>query len=160
MPPSTAPQRPGRAATARHATRRTLLAGAGAIAATLLAGCFGGGQRVITSRRDGYRERAARHLYSRYASRVYPGKMVPMLYAVGTVEVTLSPSGRVLGTHWLRRPTHAPEVVATIDQLIASASPFPAPGGTGTTRYVDTWLWDESGRFQLDTLTEGQRDTY
>ena len=120
----------------------------------------GGGQRVITSRRDGYRERAARHLYSRYASRVYPGKMVPMLYAVGTVEVTLSPSGRVLGTHWLRRPTHAPEVVATIDQLIASASPFPAPGGTGTTRYVDTWLWDESGRFQLDTLTEGQRDTY
>ena len=153
MPPSTALQRPRRAATAWPATRRTLLAGAGAIAATLLAGCFGGGQRVITSRRDGYRERAARHLYSRYASRVYPGKMVPMLYAVGTVEVTLSPSGRVLGTHWLRRPTHAPEVVATIDQLIASASPFPAPGGTGTTRYVDTWLWDESGRFQLDTLT-------
>ena len=106
MPPSTALRRPRRAATARPATRRTLLAGAGAIAATLLAGCFGGGQRIITSRRDGYRERAARHLYSRYASRVYPGKMVPMLYAVGTVEVTLSPSGRVLGTHWLRRPTH------------------------------------------------------
>jgi protein TonB len=22
--------------------------------------------------------------------------------------------------------------------------------------YTDTWLWDKSGRFQLDTLTEGQ----
>jgi protein TonB len=23
-------------------------------------------------------------------------------------------------------------------------------------QYVDTWLWDRSGRFQLDTLSEGQ----
>jgi protein TonB len=23
--------------------------------------------------------------------------------------------------------------------------------------WTDTWLWDESGRFQLDTLTEGQQ---
>jgi len=22
--------------------------------------------------------------------------------------------------------------------------------------YTDVWLWDKSGRFQLDTLTEGQ----
>jgi periplasmic protein TonB len=22
--------------------------------------------------------------------------------------------------------------------------------------YTDTWLWHKSGRFQLDTLTEGQ----
>jgi len=22
--------------------------------------------------------------------------------------------------------------------------------------YTDTWLWDKSGNFQLDTLTEGQ----
>jgi hypothetical protein len=22
--------------------------------------------------------------------------------------------------------------------------------------YTDTWLWHQSGRFQLDTLTEGQ----
>ena len=22
--------------------------------------------------------------------------------------------------------------------------------------YIDTWLWDKSGQFQLDTLTEGQ----
>jgi len=26
----------------------------------------------------------------------------------------------------------------------------------GGTRYTDIWLVDKSGRFQLDTLTEGQ----
>ena len=26
----------------------------------------------------------------------------------------------------------------------------------GRVVYTDTWLWDESGRFQLDTLSEGQ----
>jgi hypothetical protein len=28
--------------------------------------------------------------------------------------------------------------------------------GSGRVTYTDTWLWDKSGRFQLDTLTEGQ----
>jgi len=23
--------------------------------------------------------------------------------------------------------------------------------------YTETWLWDKSGRFQLDTLTQGQK---
>jgi hypothetical protein len=27
----------------------------------------------------------------------------------------------------------------------------------GSTKYLDIWLVDKSGRFQLDTLTEGQR---
>jgi hypothetical protein len=26
----------------------------------------------------------------------------------------------------------------------------------GKVTYTDTWLWDKSGHFQLDTLTEGQ----
>jgi len=30
------------------------------------------------------------------------------------------------------------------------------PERLGRVTYTDTWLWDKSGRFQLDTLTEGQ----
>jgi hypothetical protein len=26
----------------------------------------------------------------------------------------------------------------------------------GTVTWTDTWLWDEEGHFQLDTLSEGQ----
>jgi hypothetical protein len=41
--------------------------------------------------------------------------------------------------------------------MIKKASPFPAPARMGSVRYTDIWLVDKSGRFQLDTLTEGQR---
>jgi hypothetical protein len=47
-------------------------------------------------------------------------------------------------------------VVAEIERAVRSASPFPAPVKMGRVTYTDTWLWDKSGRFQLDTLTEGQ----
>jgi hypothetical protein len=44
-----------------------------------------------------------------------------------------------------------------IERTVRSAAPFPAPVRMGRVTYTDVWLWDKSGRFQLDTLTEGQR---
>jgi hypothetical protein len=46
--------------------------------------------------------------------------------------------------------------MAEIISLIEDASPFPAPDRMGRVIYTDTWLWHSSGKFQLDTLTEGQ----
>lgn len=103
-----------------------------------------------------YRRDAARHLYEKNSPRVYTGKMPPLLYAVGVLEVEIDGRGNVIGTSWMRRPSHAPEVVAEIERAVRSASPFPAPSRMGRVTYTDTWLWDKSGRFQLDTLTEGQ----
>ena len=45
---------------------------------------------------------------------------------------------------------------ATIERTVRAAAPFPAPARMGKVVYTDTWLWHKSGRFQLDTLTEGQ----
>ena len=56
----------------------------------------------------------------------------------------------------MRRPSHAPEVVAEIERSVRQASPLPAPARMGRVTYTDTWLWHKSGHFQLDTLTEGQ----
>ena len=70
------------------------------------------------------------------------------------MEVVVEGSGRVGSFKWLRAPNHAPEVVTQIERLVRDAAPFPSPGSR--TSYIDTWLWDRSGRFQLDTLTEGQ----
>jgi hypothetical protein len=103
-----------------------------------------------------YRRDAARHLYEQNGRRLYPGKLPPLLYAVGVLEVEIDGRGNVIGTSWMRRPSHAPEVVAEIEQAVRRASPFPAPSRMGRVTYTDTWLWDKSGRFQLDTLTEGQ----
>ena len=104
-----------------------------------------------------YRRDAAKHLYARNAERIYKGMLPPQLYAIGVLNVTLDSSGRVLQLHWLRAPTHAPEVVAEIERTVHSAAPFPRPVRLESVVYTDTWLWDASGSFQLDTLTEGQQ---
>ena len=103
-----------------------------------------------------FRQDGARHLYNKYPARIFKGKLPPLMYAVGVYEVDLDARGNVVKTSWLRAPSHAPEVMAEIDRLVRAAAPFPAPARMGRVTYTDTWLWDESGRFQLDTLTEGQ----
>lgn len=103
-----------------------------------------------------YRRDAASHLYSQNGKRIFAGKMPPLLYAVGVLQVEIDGRGNVIGTSWMRRPSHAPEVVAEIENAVRQASPFPAPVKMGRVTYTDTWLWHKSGRFQLDTLTEGQ----
>jgi len=104
-----------------------------------------------------YRGDAARHLYERNGQRIFKGKMPPLLYAVGVLNVDIDQQGQVSHLHWTRAPKHAPEVIAEIERTVLSAAPYPAPRKMGHVTYTDVWLWDKSGRFQLDTLTEGQR---
>jgi hypothetical protein len=103
-----------------------------------------------------YREDAATHLYGINRERIWKGKLPPLLYAIGVLEVDVDGQGQVRGVHWLRAPRHAPEVMAEIERTVRSAAPFPAPVRMGRVTYTDTWLWHKSGQFQLDTLTEGQ----
>lgn len=103
-----------------------------------------------------YRKDGASHLYSLNAERIYQGKMPPLLYAIGVLNVDIDRLGRVTRLDWMRAPRHAPEVIAEIERTVRRASPFPAPTRLGKVVYTDTWLWHKSGKFQLDTLTEGQ----
>ena len=103
-----------------------------------------------------YREDAASHLYGLNKDRIYKGRMPPLLYAIGVLQVDVDGRGNVRSLSWMRAPKHAPEVVAEIERTVRSAAPFPAPVRMGKVVYTDTWLWHKSGRFQLDTLTEGQ----
>lgn len=103
-----------------------------------------------------YRRDAAQHIYNNNKNRIYDGKLPPLLYAVGTLEVNLDANGKVLSMHWMRAPKHAPEVIAEIERTVLQASPFPAATQLGKVTWTDTWLWDKSGHFQLDTLSEGQ----
>lgn len=103
-----------------------------------------------------YRQDAAAHLYALNKSRLYPGKMPPLLHAVGVLQVEIDGHGDVTGISWMRAPRHAPDVMAEIERSVRQAAPFPVPVRMGKVTYTDTWLWHRSGRFQLDTLTEGQ----
>ena len=103
-----------------------------------------------------YRKDAATHLYGLNARRIYQGKLPPMLYAIGVLDVDIDRNGRITRLHWKRAPQHAPEVVAEIERTVRAAAPYPVPARLGRVTYTDTWLWDKHGQFQLDTLTEGQ----
>ncbi len=103
-----------------------------------------------------YRHDAAKHLYEKNKDRIYKGRMPPLLYAVGTLHVGVNSHGMVDYVQWMRAPHHVPEVMAEIERTVRAAAPYPAAIELGGVIYTDTWLWDKSGRFQLDTLTEGQ----
>ena len=104
-----------------------------------------------------YRQDAARHLYRVYAKRIFKGKLPPLLKAVGVVDVLIGPQGQVLGIQWVRRPRQGPELIAEIESMIKRAAPYPVPVNLRKLTYTETWLWHASGRFQLDTLSEGQK---
>lgn len=117
-------------------------------------------ERLITPQSPqvrAYRKIAAGHIYKRYPKRIYKGRIPPLVYAVVVVETDVDAAGRVLDVSFGRTPAHAPEVAPMIAALIRDASPLPDPGKIGAHTYVDIWLWDKSGRFQLDALTQGQR---
>ncbi|MDB5882498.1 MAG: hypothetical protein JWP43_2376 [Ramlibacter sp.] len=103
-----------------------------------------------------YRRDAATHLYGLHRDRIYKGRMPPLLYAVGVLQVEVDGRGNVRNVNWMRAPKQAPEVMAEIERMVRAAAPFPAPARMGKVVYTDTWLWHKSGKFQLDTLTEGQ----
>jgi len=103
-----------------------------------------------------YRADAAARIYEANPQRIYKGKMPPLLYAVGVLQVDVDAHGNVRSMNWMRAPHQAPEVMAEIERTVRAAAPFPAPARMGHVVYTDTWLWHKSGRFQLDTLTEGQ----
>lgn len=104
-----------------------------------------------------YRKDGARHIYAAYRDQIYKGKLPPLIHAIVVAEVDLDDAGNVRDVNMIRTPSHAPDVTERVRQMIRAASPLPAPKRMGGTKYLDIWLVDKSGRFQLDTLTEGQR---
>jgi hypothetical protein len=103
-----------------------------------------------------YRQDAAKHLYAQHRPQIYQGRLPPMLEAVGVLNVDIDKQGGVKRIHWTRAPRHVPQVMKEIERLVQAAAPYPAPQHLSQVTYTDVWLWHKSGKFQLDTLTEGQ----
>jgi len=106
---------------------------------------------------DEYRRDAAKHIYQRLPERIYKGKLPPLLKAVVVVDIHIDTTGQVVVIDWVRVPKHSPDVTHDIEQAIRQSAPFPAPHYLKRVNFTETWLWHRSGRFQLNTLTEGQQ---
>ena len=115
-------------------------------------------KRQVSSAIDlqNYRSVAARHVYAMYADRIYKGMLPPLVHAIVVVEIEVDGAGNVQNIRAIRSPSHAPDVTEAVLAMIQKASPFPALGQPGSIKFVEVWLVDRGGRFQLHTLTEGQ----
>jgi len=104
-----------------------------------------------------YRHDAARHIYATYPMRIYKGKLPPLMYAIAVVETEIDERGQVVGVSVVREPAAAKEVTPWIVSMIRRAGPFPAmTRAAGHLRFSEVWLVNKNGKFQLDSLTEGQ----
>jgi periplasmic protein TonB len=102
-----------------------------------------------------YRQDGARHLYAKHSGKVFKGMLPPNIPAVGVVDTFIDSRGNVTSIVWRRKPSDQTFMPIT-ESMIRAAAPFPVPAKMGKVVYSDIWLWEAGGRFQLDTLTEGQ----
>ena len=134
------------------------------IAATALLLAFGGsaGAQTVAAvstaeSAKAYKVDAAQHIYRHYAPQIFKGKLPPLVHAIVVCETEVDAEGHVRDVKMIRVPTHAPDVTVRVRDMIRKASPMPMPSRIGgTVKFLEVWLVDKSGRFQLDTLTEGQ----
>ncbi|MEW6705753.1 MAG: hypothetical protein AB1430_12975 [Pseudomonadota bacterium] len=104
-----------------------------------------------------YRKDGARHIYASYPGHIHKGKLPPLMYAIAITETEIDQDGNVVNAVMVREPAAAKEVGPWVLAMIRKAGPFPKPTKMGRVKYTDVWLVDKTGKFQLDTLTEGQR---
>ena len=131
---------------------------AGALLAALAApACAQTIEKVsLASSAQSYRSDAARHVYGTYASQIYKGMLPPLVHAIVVIETEVDKAGNVRDVRVIRSPSHAPEVTKRVVAMVRKASPFPEPRKLGATRFLETWMVDRGGHFQVHTLTEGQ----
>ena len=103
-----------------------------------------------------YRKDAGAHFYSAYPAQVYYGKLPSLLYAIAVTETEVDAQGAVLNVRIKRMPAGEKHVGPWVVNLIRRAAPLPPPVRMGRVRFTEIWLVDRSGRFQVDSLTEGQ----
>jgi periplasmic protein TonB len=105
-----------------------------------------------------YRRDAARRVYEAFPTHIHRGTLPPLMYAIAITETDVDESGRVTDVRLTREPAAAKEVGPWVVALLRKIGQFPVPARLArATTYKEIWLVDKSGKFQVDTLTEGQR---
>ena len=122
---------------------------------------FPSGQAPLTGL-DQYKIAAARRIAEVNAREITPGNPQPMLRSVVSLEYWVDRNGNVTGVALYRtNDDHEAERIAIAS--LRRASPLPAPSralvdSSGRVRAVETWLFNNDGRFQLRSVAAPQID--
>ncbi|MEK8030426.1 hypothetical protein AACH06_06270 [Ideonella sp. DXS29W] len=103
-----------------------------------------------------YRRDAAKRVYESFPTHIHRGKLPPLMYAIAITEADIDAAGRVTEVRMVREPAAAKEVGPWVLALLRKTQ-FPALLRMDRVTYREIWLVDKTGKFQVDTLTEGQR---
>jgi len=137
--------------------RATFILAGALLAAPAAPACAQAIEKVsLASSAQSYRTDAARHVYGTYASQIYKGMLPPLVHAIVVIETEVDKAGNVRDVRIVRSPSHAPDVTKRVVAMVRKASPFPEPRKLGATKFLETWMVDRGGHFQVHTLTEGQ----
>lgn len=129
------------------------LEGLAGVEAASLGNTPAGGSRTWTE----YRLRAARRIQAANPGETFTGPLPDPLQSIPVLEVHLNRDGSVQSIVVLRTPRQSPETVQMAMRAIRRAAPFesvahlPRPW-----QFSETFLYNESLRFQLRTLAESQ----
>ncbi len=107
---------------------------------------------------DEYKRVVATRVNDANSERIHRGQLQALLRAVVVLEFRVDRNGGIQSVRTLRAPEREAETIAAAS--LRRAGPFPAPPAhllqSGVAQITETWLFQDSGHFQLRTLAEGQ----
>jgi len=111
---------------------------------------------------SGYKRDAALHITGNNASKVYTGRPQALLRSVVVMKYTIDAHGQVLRSEIIRS-NHDGETETIALHSLRSAAPLPRPSSqllrNGQLEVIETWLFNDDGRFQLRTVAQPQMDS-
>lgn len=139
-------------------------------AALILSACGSAPPEKVGTTSDGtskadsaseYRVALAQRITQTNSIKVYIGRPQALLRSVVVVKYVVDANGRLLHSEILRS-NHDRATEATALSSLRTAAPFPKPAPqllrNGRMELMETWLFNNDGRFQLRTIAEPQMD--
>ncbi|HYD79404.1 MAG TPA: hypothetical protein VEC06_06310 [Paucimonas sp.] len=109
-----------------------------------------------------YKRDAALHISSANPAKVYPGRPQALLRSVIVMKYAVDARGRLVRSEILRSNRDGETESAALHSL-RSAAPLPRPSShllrNGQLELIETWLFNDDGRFQLRTIAQPQLDS-
>jgi protein TonB len=111
---------------------------------------------------SGYKRDVALHITNQNNGKSYSGRPQALLRSVIVVKYIVDADGRVVRSEILRSNRDRATEATALESL-RSASPLPRPAThllrRGQVESVETWLFNNDGRFQLRTIAQPQMDS-
>lgn len=114
---------------------------------------------VIQGGIDDYKYALAQQIYAANPERINPGRPQALLRSVVVLKLALDRQGNLVHSS-IVRSNHDPETESAALNSVRRAGTFPVASDSlfnhGKVELLETWLFNDDGRFQLRTLAKPQ----